>query len=104
MACPKTDITVKVVNNTGQSDFTIVVFAYNVSPNATSSPYVAWHTIRAQTRSEFTYPAAVRVGARYLEDKVVCQCGPFDAELGSTWSLIQETRYSTPVLVLGELF
>lgn len=98
------DVQVTVVNNTGMTDFTIVVFAYNANPNAATSPFIAWHTISTQSRSEFVYPAKVRVGARFEDESVMCQSGPFDATPGSTWSIIQETKYSTPVLYEGSYY
>ena len=97
------DLPVTLLNETGKSDFTIAVFAKNTSPNAVNTPYVAWHTIRAQSRSQFVYPQDVQVVARYKEEDVVNQSGPFQADAGTTWRLVQPTRECTPNLVWGGL-
>lgn len=95
------DLPITVVNETGRSDFTIAVFAKNTSPNAIDTPFVTWHTIRAQSRSQFVYPQAVQVVARYSEEDVVNQSGPFPAEAGTTWRLLQKARECTPSLLWG---
>lgn len=98
------DIPIKFINETGETDFTVVVFMKNEDPNASATPFVAWRTIRTQTSAAFTYPSQSEVGAIYFEGDMKMTAGPYPALPGSTWEFAQESEADTPTLIEGKLW
>ncbi len=96
-----TDIPIRYVNKTGKSDFEVVVFTKNFSTNTPQTYYCAWQILRGQTSVKFVYPVTTAIGATYKERGQEISAGPFDAELGSTWRISQESGQSTAVLKEG---
>lgn len=85
-------------NLTGSTDFQVLVFTKNYSPDTPKSYYAAWEVLRAQTEVKFAYPADVSVGATYVSGDQEILSGPFSAILGSTWTITQESASSTASL------
>ena len=96
------NIPIKFVNETGETDNTVVVFLKNEDPNAIATPFVAWRTIRTQSSASFSYPTESEVGALYEEDGMKMTAGPLPAHPGSTWEFLQETEHATPTLKEGK--
>ena len=91
-------INVKYVNNTGNTDFEVMVFTKNYSTRTPKTYYVAWHVLRGQTSVTFQYPVHLAVGSTYQEHGLKIISGPFGAELGSSWRITQPKSNSTAVL------
>lgn len=97
MASDKIDI--KYLNKTGNTDFEVMVFTKNYSTRTPKTYYVAWEILRGQTSVQFKYPVStVAVGAFYEENGLKIVSGPFDAQLGSSWRIIQDKKRNTAVL------
>lgn len=86
------DVKIKFVNDTGDTDFRVVVYAKPKMDLLSSSieEAVAWQVIQAQSTSIFVYPNTTQVGAEYQDGDQTVGCGPFEAEDGSTWCITQE--------------
>ena len=76
-------------NDTGNTDFEVVIFTKNFNVNNPRTYYVAWQVVKAQTKSNFSYPVDLSVGATYVTGGQKISAGPFRAPLGSTWEIIQ---------------
>ena len=98
-----TDIAIKYVNATGNTDFQVVVFTKNFSTNTPMIYYAAWQVLRGQTSVQFVYPVSMSVGATYQQGGQTITAGPFPAELGTTWEISQSKSTSTAVLEEGNL-
>ena len=99
-----TNIPVKYFNDTGKTDFQVVVFTKNFSTNTPETNYAAWQVLRAQSEVDFVYPAENEVGASYEQGGQVIISGPFTASPGSTWDVVQDTPTSTTILSEGGLY
>lgn len=95
-------INVKYINNTGRSDFEVMVFTKNFSTRTPKIYYVAWHVLRGQTSVAFQYPVHLAVGATYQSERLKISSGPFVADLGSSWKIVQEKSTDTAVLSLSK--
>ena len=95
------DINIKYVNNTHNTDFDVMVFTKNYSTRTPKTYYVAWHVLRGQTSVMFKYPANLAVGATYQDKGLSIAAGPFDADLGSSWTIVQAKMTDTAVLNKG---
>ena len=60
-----TDIKITYVNDTGESDFDVVVFTKNFNENTPKVYYAAWKVFRTQNEATFVYPVSMEVGARH---------------------------------------
>ncbi len=89
------------MNKTGKTDFEVVVFTKNFSTNTPQTYYCAWQILRGQTSIKFVYPVSTAIGATYKERGQEISAGPFPAELGTTWTVSQESDESTAVLEEG---
>ncbi len=96
-----TDIVIKYVNKTGKTDFEVVVFTKNFSTNTPMTYYCAWQILRGQNNVQFVYPVTTAIGATYNKGGLEISSGPFPAELGTTWTISQESDESTAVLEEG---
>ncbi len=96
-----TDIAIKYINDTGSTDFSVVVFTKNFSVDTPEVYFAAWEVIRVQSSSEFIYPISTSIGASYLLGYQFNTMGPFGAVLGSTWEINQDNKANTPVLSPG---
>ena len=85
-------IEIEYHNNTGNTDFEVVIFTKNFNVNNPRTYYVAWQVVRAQTKSNFRYPVELCVGATYESAGQKISAGPFPAPLGSTWEITQPAR------------
>ena len=103
MTAPMNDIPIVYVNKTGRNDFMVVVFTKNEDVNAIDTPFVAWHTLKAQTSASFTYPVDAAVGSYWERDGVVCRAGPLPTNMGSTWEMRMPTTESSPTLSESKL-
>ena len=99
-----TDISIKYVNATQSTDFEVVVFTKNFSTNTPNTVYAAWMVLRAQTSSQFVYPVSMGVGATYQSSGQLISAGPFDAPLGSTWTITQAAADDTAVLEQSNIY
>ena len=97
------DIPVKFINDTGKTDFEVVVFTRNFSYNTPRDYYAAWQVLRTAASAEFVYPASVSIGATYHSQGEMFMTGQFPAELGTTWEITQETPGSMAELKQGKL-
>ena len=95
------DIAIKYINSTGNTDFQVVVFTKNYSVNTPKTYYCAWQVLRGQTSVQFVYPVSISVGATYTQGGQLITAGPFPAKLGSTWEIKQDSNKSTAVLSAG---
>ena len=93
-----TDIPIKYINATTNTDFEVVVFTKNFSTNTPKTYYAAWQVLRGQTSVQFVYPVTMSVGATYKSGGQLITAGPFPAKLGSTWEITQESATDTAVL------
>ena len=93
-----TDIPIKYINATSNTDFEVVVFTKNFSTNTPKTYYAAWQILRGQTSVQFVYPVSMSVGATYKSGGQLITAGPFPAKLGSTWEITQESATDTAVL------
>ena len=93
------DIPVKFINDTGKTDFDVVVFTKNFSYNTPMTYYTAWQVLRTVDSAEFVYPASVFIGATYHSQGQML----FPAELGTTWEITQETPGFMAELKQGKL-
>lgn len=95
------DIPIKYVNNSGSTDFKVVVFTKNFSQSSGPTHYTAWQVLHAQSVVEFMYPAEVSVGALYKTKGQTIMAGPFPAKPGSTWSVEMDSPSSSAILTEG---
>ena len=93
-----TDIPIKYINATTNTDFEVVVFTKNFSTNTPKTYYAAWQVLRGQTSVQFVYPISTAVGATYTNGGQIITAGPFPAPLGSTWEITQDSINATAVL------
>ena len=93
-----TDVPIKYINATTNTDFEVVVFTKNFSTNTPKTYYAAWQVLRGQTSVQFVYPVSMSVGATYKSGGQLITAGPFPAKLGSTWEITQESATDTAVL------
>ena len=97
------DIPIKVINDTKRTDLEVLVFATNY--NVPMSTYCAWETLNVKSAVQtFEYPVETFVEATYSNsgsDIEIQTLGPFHAEKGSTWQILQPEQDSTPVLKQG---
>ena len=98
-----TDIPIKYVNATTNTDFEVVVFTKNFSTNTPKTYYAAWQILRAQTSVQFVYPVSTAVGATYTSGGQIITAGPFPAKLGSTWEITQDSMNATAVLMQSNI-
>ncbi len=89
------EIPIRYINSTGETDFQVLVFTKNYSTNTPATVYAAWQVLKAQTEVDFVYPVDIEVGASYVVGSQTIIAGPFGAELGSTWQITQHTEEST---------
>ncbi len=89
------DIPVKYCNNTGRTDFQVVVFSRSFSKYSPTISYSAWQVFNAQTSIQFNYSKSVSVGASYTEGGQTITAGPFPADVGSTWEITQPLKSDT---------
>ena len=97
-----TDIPIKYINATGKTDFEVVVFTKNFNVNTPRVYYAAWQILRAQNAVQFKYPVSLSVGATYQTGGQTIFAGPFEAKLGSTWEITQDSIDSAAVLKEGK--
>ena len=97
-----TDIPIKYINATTNTDFEVVVFTKNFSTNTPKTYYAAWQVLRGQTSVQFVYPVSMSVGATYKSGGQVITAGPFPAKLGATWEITQDSATDTAVLKQSE--
>ena len=95
------DIPVKFINDTGKTDFEVVVFTKNFSYNTPRTYYTAWQVLRTIGSVDFVYPASVSVGVTNQAQMSIV--GPFPTELGTTWEITQETSSSMAELKQSKL-
>ena len=93
-----TDIPIKYINSTRNTDFEVVVFTKNFSTDTPKTYYAAWQILRGQTSVQFIYPVSMGVGATYTSGGQFITAGPFPAKLGSSWEITQESASDTAVL------
>ena len=93
-------IPIKFINNTGKTDRDVIIFSK--TPNHSEPVYVAWQILRCQTSVDLMYPFGFQVGTSYTKGIQSVNCGPFDAELGSTWEMRQHTQSSVAILTESE--
>ena len=101
---PLNDIPILYRNRTGMNNFMVVVFTKNEDVNAIDTPFVAWHTLKAQTSASFSYPVDAAVGAYWESNGVICRSGPFDCTMGSTWEMRMATLDSSPNMTESKCF
>jgi len=98
----KNKIDIKYVNNTGNTDFEVMVFTKNYSTRTPKTYYVAWQILRGQSSVYFSYPLdTIEVGASYHNSGQKINSGPFLADMGSSWTITQPMRTSTAILAPG---
>lgn len=115
------DIPILYYNCTGRNDFMVVIFTKNEDTNAIDTPFVAWHTLKAQSSASFVFPVTVQVGAYWSIDNIMdysamCEClegdckekdsvtyqaGPFDAVPGTTFRMKMPFTDSSPTMEQG---
>lgn len=98
-----TRIPIRYINNTGKVDFEVMVFTKNYNTKTPKIYYVAWHVLRAQSIVDFSFSSNLSIGAFYKENGLVIRAGPFLAESGSTWTIVQNDRRDTAVLNKGKV-
>ena len=98
-----TDISIKYINETNNTDFEVVVFTKNYSTNTPKTYYCAWQVLRGQNSVKFSYPVSTAVGAIYEHEDQTIAAGPFPAKLGSTWQITQDSANNTAVLSEGTI-
>ena len=103
MAYDDDRIPIRYINNTGKVDFEVMVFTRNYNTKTPKIYYVAWHVLRAQSVVDFSFSSTISVGAFYKVNALVVKAGPFVAESGSTWTIVQNDRWDTAVLTKGKL-
>ncbi len=101
MPMSTTDIPIKYINDTGSTDFSVVVFTKNFSVDTPKTYFAAWEVIRVQTSSGFVYPITTSVGASYQHHDQHNTMGPFGAEPGSTWEINQNNPATAPLIMPG---
>ena len=88
-------------NATGSRDFKVLVFAKNASTSTASVHYAAWMVLSTQSQIKFKYPVDISVGCSFETDEQENTSGPFKAELGSTWTIMQSSPDASPDLEEG---
>ena len=86
-------------NDTGASDFQVLVFTKNYSTNTPKTFYAAWEVLNAQTETKFAYPVEIEVGATYVKGDQLVISGPFAAKLGTTWTIQEEQNVDDTALL-----
>ena len=97
------NIPIKYFNCTGQVDFQVMVYTKNYCACHAMDYEVVWRMLRGQGSVEFNYPLQAQVGAWYESENGTVKCGPVDADPGSTWEIIHEYAYDTPIIKKSEL-
>ena len=95
------DIPVKYINSTGDIDFSVIVSTKNFDDNADNGSFDAWKVLRAQTSSQFVYPASLSVAASYRSQGQLITAGPYPANPGDTWNIIKQLPTDTAVIRKG---
>ncbi len=95
------DVAVKYINSTNNTEFSVIVSTINYSNDAQNDTLDAWKVLKAQTSSQFVYPVALSVAASYRSEGQLITAGPFPADPGSTWNILQELQTDTAVLSQG---
>ena len=98
-----TDIRIKYVNDTNDTDFQVVVFTKNFSMNTPETHYTAWQILQAHSSVQFIYPASTAVGATYTNGGQLITAGPFPAPVGSTWEITQPSVNDAAILTQGKM-
>ena len=93
-----TDIPIKYINATCNTDFEVVVFTKNFNINTPTVYYAAWAVLQAQTSVQFIYPISSSIAASYYAAGKLVTAGPFPAKVGSTWEITQASPDDTAVL------
>lgn len=96
-------INIKYINDTDVHDCDVIVFTKNFKTRNIKTFYVAWHVLRGQSSVTFQYPVQVSVGATYQARGLKIVSGPFDADMGSSWSIVQNRSNDTAILSKSEL-
>lgn len=91
-------ISVRYINNTGNVDFEVMVFTRNFNTKTPKIFYVAWQVLRAQSSVDFSFSNKLQVGAFYKDEGQTVRAGPFTADGGSTWRIVQNDRRDTAIL------
>ena len=91
-------IPVRYINKTGHVDFEVMVFTQNYNTKIPNIYYVAWQVLKAQSSVDFTFSSKIQVGAFYRTKGQTVRAGPFDAEPGSTWRIVQNEMQDTATL------
>ena len=94
-------IPIRYINNTGKVDFEVMVFTKNYNTKTPQIYYVAWQVLRAQSCVEFSFSSDIAIGASYKDNGQTIKAGPFLAESGTTWTIVQNDRRDTVVLSKG---
>ena len=97
-----TSIPIRYINSTSETDFQVIVFTKNFSVNTPETFYVAWQVLSTQTEADFVYPVDTSVGATYMQGGTTIHSGPLPANLGSTWSIVQEAPTGAAILSESE--
>lgn len=69
--------------------------------DADDKEYTAWMILNVPSDVSFAFPFASAVRSSWYEDGTLYRSGPFDAPMGSTWSLVQISDNDCPVLEHG---
>ena len=96
------DVAVRYVNATGHTNFSVVVTSKNYYAKASDAIKAAWQVLKAQSSSQFVFPASSSVSASYRARGQITTAGPFPADAGSTWEMIDELETDIPVLKQGQ--
>lgn len=113
------DVALQVENRTQSSNARIALFterkllripadrtygrgrARRVSDDADDKEYTAWMILNVPSDVSFAFPFASAVQSSWYEDGTLYRSGPFDARMGSTWTLVQISDNDCPVLEHG---
>ena len=71
------------------------------SDDVNEKEFTAWMILNVPSEVSFAYPLSSSVRSSWYEDKTSYHSGPFDAPIGSTWSLVQNDESDCPVLEIG---
>lgn len=69
--------------------------------DADDKEYTAWMILNVPSDVSFAFPFASAVRSSWYEDGTLYRSGPFDARMGSTWSLVQISDNDCPILEHG---
>ena len=97
-------IPISYFNQTRSVDFEVMVYAKNHDPTDPLHYQVAWQVLRGQGGVDFDYPLQVQIGAHYDTKNQSIECGPLDADPGTTWEIIHEFQQETPFIQQGNSY